>query len=186
MLITKETATKPIKDLMEYFKLKEVHTNEWRDRYGIVLVVEELGLECYKRDLKIAVEQIISQHKYATSNEALQLLKKVEKRDNHYARFMNKREYEIVRVEMNKDICVKFGVLLRFKDNGEERHFIETGLDYGLRDKEHLEKYLARYTTRYWTAGGIEDNKVDFIFNGVGFSTKYAGYQARSGIYEGA
>ena len=185
MLLTKETATKPIKDLMEYFKLKEVHTREWRDRYGIVLIIEELGLECYKRDLKVAVEHLISQYDYATSDEALKLLKKVERSDNHYARFINKREYEIIKVEMNKDICVKFGVLIRFKDNGEERHFIETGLDYALRDKEKLEKYIRKVPV-YWTAGGIEDSKVDFIFNGVGFSTKYAGYQARSEIYEGA
>ena len=175
MKITKENASKPLLKLMNHFKLEELEVKEWRDKYGKMVDITTVGLCCYKKNLDESVDRLINKYEFAKSKTALRMLKKVEKLDNHYASYLGYREYEILEVNYIGDY-VDLGVKIRFKDNGQTRNFIETGLSQGLRSKESLEDYIKWYRKVYFTAGGLKDSDVDFIFHGVGHSTKQEMY----------
>lgn len=171
MIYTKETASQPMIKLMECLHLDKLNVEEGRDREGCYYSFRDLGQSCYKRSLNEFVDTLIKRYKVATSPIALKFLKDcLETKDNEYNSFLGYREYEIVKVEVNKT-CVPFGVLLRFKDNGEELHFLTTNLSYALGDYGELMKYVS-ICKRYYTAGGLKESDVDFIFGGVGHSTK--------------
>ena len=159
-----------LQELKEFFKLDKLTIEDWHDCYGNGVNIKEIGLSCYKRDLELSIQEIMDQYNFALSCVAEQMLQEVAKKDNMYANYLSKREYEIVKVFMSKS-CVRFGVTIRFKDNGETRHFIETGLDYALHDYEKMYEYVNR-DVHYFTAGGLNDEDVDFIFHGVGHCTK--------------
>ena len=171
MKITKLNATKPLLKLMNRFNLEEMDCIEWRDKYGKLIDITTVGLCCYKRDLDESVDRLISKYEFAKSKDALKMLKKIEKLDNHYASYLGYREYEIIKVNYIGDY-VDLGVTIRFKDNGETRNVIETSLSQGLRSKESLEDYIKWYRKTYFTAGGLKDSDVDFLFHGVGHSSK--------------
>lgn len=160
-----------LKKLQKSFELKTLTYEEWRDKYGIVSRVKELGWHCYKKTLESDVDALINDCKYALTCEkqALQLLNQLAERDNEHAKFLGFREYEIIKVNMLKDY-IRFGVTIRFKDNGEQRYFIETSLSYGLTSAERLVDYVNR-TRTYSVAGGL-DKEPDFIFHDYGFSSK--------------
>lgn len=162
-----------LQKLKDYFKLNDITVEEWRDKYGKLISLKEVGLTCYKRDIDTEVPALIERHKFATSKLALTYLKQISKIDNEHAEFLGLRKYEVVRVEMTNDAFLGFGVLIRFKDNGEKRRFLETGLVYALNSEERMKEYVERAkTAHYFTAGGLEVNDVDFLFKGVGHSSK--------------
>lgn len=155
--------------LKKCFNLKELTVEKWKDKYGMITYVKELGFEDYSRNFNESAIKLMESYRYATSDNALKYLKKMAKKDNHYAHYLRKREYEVIKVYMAKSF-VRYGVVIRFKDNGETRYVIETGLSTGLKSQENMEKYMSWYNT-YFTAGGLRDKEVDFIFHGVGHSS---------------
>jgi len=173
MKMTQKAIEKLLEKVKECFELEELHTHEYRDKYGALFYIEELRWHAYKKDLEKCINELISSYKFATSNLALTFLNLIAEKDNHYANYLSLREYEIVRVRLLENNW--FGVEIRFKDNGEIRNFIETGLSSALLSGENMSRYYNSYS-RYFTAGGLKDQDVDFIFHGVGFSTK-------SGLY---
>ena len=158
-----------IEDLKNHFNLKTVTIQKWPDKYGTIHGIKELGFEVYAKDFNEAAEELIAAHTFATSEKALSMLKVMQDKDNLFANYFHKREYDIVSVYMTKDF-IRFGVTIKFRDNGEFRNVIETSLAHALRSEDNLIDYVNHYP-RYFTAGGLRDREVDFLFHGVGHSS---------------
>ena len=156
-----------LQDIQQKFNLPSVTLLESKDKYGKLVTIKELNLTVYKKDLEIGLDQLASGYDFACSKKAMDYLRKIASRDNHYARFMGMREYEPVRVELIGNGW--FGVVIRFKDNGELRNFLETGLSYALKSEENMKKYASSKRT-YFVAGGLDKNP-DFLFHGVGHAS---------------
>ena len=121
-----------------------------------------------KRDYLKCVEEYVNNYRFATSELALMALKVVEKRDNELATYLNLHTYKVMGVRQLVE--GRFGVDIML-DNGKVIKFIETHLGwYALRNGENMLKYILN-KRNYFTAGGLEDKDVDFIFNGVGHSS---------------
>lgn len=168
MKMTQKRITASLEKLKKHFGFEELHTYESSDKYGTLFHIEEFKLCVYKQDLALSVDHLISSYDYATSEKALKALKKMAKKDNHFANYLSYREYEIIKVRLLENNW--FGVQIRFKDNGEIRNFLETGLSCALNSEKDMERYLSYYN-RFFVAGGLEKKDVDFIFHGVGHST---------------
>lgn len=158
-----------IEDLKKHFNLETVTIQKWHDKYGTIHCIKELGFDTYAKDFNEAAEKLIKAHIFATSEKALSMLKVMQERDNMYGDYLQKREYDVVCVYMTKDF-IRFGVTIKFRDNGEFRNVMESGLAYALTSEERLEDYVNHYP-RYFTAGGLKDKEVDFLFHGVGHSS---------------
>lgn len=166
-----------LEELKKEFGLETVTLVEFRDKYGKMINIKELDYANYKNGFNENIKYIIEEHKYATSKETLKKLRKIALMDNHYAKFLGKREYKVIKVFTQVAGLFGFGALIEFKDNGERRYMFESGLSYCL--SGHFEKYhpgeewdYGRSNRTYFTAGGLKDSEVDFIFHGVGFSSK--------------
>lgn len=146
--------------LRTYFTL-----SKGRDCYGVYYTIEELGQTFYGKDIEENVTKLAEEFRYALSEEPVKALNKIAKKDNNHAEILGYRTYKVMRIVPTKS-CVTFAALIRFDDTGEERVITETGLDHCI--KQHV--FDAR--KRYYTAGGLKDKEVDFIFRGVGFSSK--------------
>lgn len=165
-----------LEELKKEFGLKTITLQEWRDKYGKMINIKELGYCNYKKGFNEDIKHLIEEHQYAMSEETLKKLRQVAKVDNEHANFLGKRQYEVIRVYTSVHI-LGFGALIKFKDNGELRYMFESGLCYylgGHFEKNHPGEDWAkeRKNRRYFTAGGLRDKEVDFIFHGVGFSSK--------------
>ena len=158
-----------IEDLKKHFNLETVTIQRWPDKYGTIHGIKELGFETYAKHFNEAAEELIAAHTFATSEKALSMLKVMQESDNMYGNYLHKREYDIVCVYMTKDF-IRFGVTIKFRDNGEIRNVIESNLAHALRSESNLIDYVTHYP-RYFTAGGLRDKEVDFIFHGVGHSS---------------
>ena len=158
-----------IEDLKKHFNLESITIQKWPDKYGTIHGIKELGFETYAKDFNEAAEELIAAHTFATSDKALEMLKIMVDRDNLFANYLSKREYDIVNVYMTKDF-IRFGITIKFRDNGELRNVIETHLAYALRSEDNLIDYVNHYP-RYFAAGGLKEKQVDFIFHGVGHSS---------------
>ena len=167
-----------IDKIKKEFGLETVTLEEFKDKYGLMINIKELNSCNYKRVFEEHVERLVEEHQYAKSKHALKKLREIAKVDNYHARFLSKREYKVVKVFTCVEPFLGYGVLIKFKDNGELRYMYESGLCYclcGRFEKEHEKNtpwYYGRKNRSYFTAGGIKDKDVDFIFHGVGFSTK--------------
>lgn len=170
MTITRANATAKELQLLNTFKLDHITITESRDRYGKLWTIEELKTTTYKRDYDITLDQCIESYINAMDTATLEELKKIQEQDNQHADFMNMRQYDIVKVCKLSDGF--YGLVLKFRDTGEIRNFVETGLSYAVKNKDNLKQYIERYHKNYWVAGGLDDEDADFIFHGVGHSTK--------------
>lgn len=166
-----------LEELKKEFGLKTVTLEEFKDKYGKMLNIKELSYCNYKKGFNEDIKHIIEEHKYAMSEETLKKLREVAEVDNEHSRFLCKREYEVIRVYTSVGCIFGFGALIKFKDNGELRYMFESGLCYylgGHFEKNHPGEDWAkeRKNRTYFTAGGLKNSEVDFIFHGVGFSSK--------------
>lgn len=142
---------------------------ESSDKYGKLVTIDELKLTVYKKDLELALDQFVESTKFAMSGDAFNSLCELSKRDNQYAEYLGMRKYEVLCVQLLHNNW--FGVTIRFLDNGEQRNVIETGLSYALHSEKNMRDYL-NGGKHYFTAGGLKDDDVDFIFHGVGHSSR--------------
>ena len=157
-----------LNEIKEKFNLPTLTVQEGKDKYGKLVTIKELGFTVYKKDLELGLGELTSAHDYAMSENALASLREMCKRDNHYAEFMGMRQYEVLRVRMLRNNW--YGVEIRFLDNGEIRNALETSLSWALHSEDNMKKYL-QGGRHYFVAGGL-DKDADFIFHGVGHSSK--------------
>lgn len=174
-----------LEKIKEEYGLKSVTLEEFKDKYGMMINIKELNSCNYKRDFNEHLKRIIEEHQYATSKDTLKKLRSIATRDNMYARFLGKREYKVISVYTSVAPYLGFGALIEFKDNGERRYVYETGLTYCLSGRFEKEQgkgtswWYGRKNRTYFTAGGLADKEADFIFHGVGFSSKNDMYSCR-------
>jgi hypothetical protein len=113
---------------------------------------------------------------HATKKYALGQLKLRAAQDNAIAEKMGVLSYEVVSVEMittGSHLGWYYAVL----EIGNE---IVSHLETGLFCDIQKQKFDESIGVRYYTAGAVKDEEVDYIFNGVGFSSKSTIYKPRN------
>lgn len=109
---------------------------------------------------------------------ALEKLRKRAKFDNEIAERMRVSPYEVVSVELGAkgDYLGWYYVVLKIGDSVFTH--LESGLCYD------IDRMMFSGTVRqnYFTAGALKDSEVDYVFNGVGFSSKSILYKASGGL----
>jgi hypothetical protein len=105
-----------------------------------------------------------------TKETALKLLRERSGIDNAAAEKMNLLPYEVISVELNTQgkngRMGWYYVVLKVGDNIINHN--DTGTYYDVLQR----KLSMNVNEKYYTAGGLKDDEVDYIFNGVGFSSK--------------
>lgn len=103
-------------------------------------------------------------------NDLLNALKAIQESDNEMSKGMGLNQYEIVDVDFKKQGSYIGWFYIRLKVNGVEFNHLETGLHLKItkfiEDGTPFEK-----REKYYTAGGLSDAMVDYVFHGVGFSS---------------
>jgi len=110
-------------------------------------------------------------------NFALSKLRERAVQDNEIAEKMGFSPYEIVSVEL----CAKGDRLgwyyIVLKVGGINIPHVETTLYYNIKNMDFSETVKT-----YYTAGGLKDDEVDYVFNGVGFSSKSPLYKGSNAL----
>lgn len=105
----------------------------------------------------------------------MEKLREIKKRDDLLATKMNLTPYEIMDVDFTKRGFMKGAGYLVLSLNQKETTLLETSLSYALRGDE---AYWNKTERPYFVAGGLLEKNVDFVFNGVGFSSAVDMYKA--------
>ena len=116
---------------------------------------------------------------HMTKEFALEQLRLRSSQDNAIAEKMGFLPYEVVSVEFiksEKDGYIGWYYIV-LKIDGELTTHLESGLDYDIRKQKFSEK-----VKNYYTAGALKDEEVDYIFCGVGFSTKSTIYKPKKRV----
>ena len=104
-------------------------------------------------------------------------LQEIAKADNMLARAKGLLTYEVENVYIGEyDLGVWRHVMIKLS-NGQYFSVKETGLNYAMQGEDSFQELGRRQ--KYFPAGGLEESDVDFIFRGVGFSSKsslYSGF----------
>ena len=103
-------------------------------------------------------------------------LQEIAKADNMLAREKGFLTYEVENVYIGESWARAWRYVMIKLSNGKYFSVMETGLDCALQSEENFQELGRRQ--KYFPAGGLEESDVDFIFRGVGFSSK-------SNIYNG-
>lgn len=109
-------------------------------------------------------------------SDILQKIKSLQPFDDALAEKMGLQKYEVLDINFAKsgDFIGWFYVTLKVGD--KIINHMTTGLDYQIRQYITENKEFSLEGKKYYTAGGLADSMVDFVFHGSGFST-------RSGMY---
>jgi len=104
---------------------------------------------------------------------ALAALRERETKDNMIAAEKGLKPYTVLNVEFNDGADDKSGECIGWyyvtiAVDGKIRAHLETGLSYGIADGRVSEIPTRDY---YFTAGGLKEAEVDYVFNNVGFSS---------------
>jgi hypothetical protein len=125
--------------------------------------------ECYEVYNPIAVQ--------SAKDYAFEQLRQRSPQDNVFAERLGHLPYEVVSLELvTSDKGGHIGwfyVVLRIGD--KIVNHLDTGLNYNIRMKMFSETVRAKY----YVAGGLKDDEVDYIFNGVGFSSTSSLYKPK-------
>jgi len=126
--------------------------------------------ECYEKYNPLTVAE--------RKNFALEKLRKRAVQDNEIAEKMRLSPYEVVSVEIGTKGDYIGWYYVTLKVGGSVFTHLESGLCYD------IERMMFTGTVRqnYFTAGGLKDIEVDYVFNGVGFSSKSILYKASVGL----
>lgn len=103
----------------------------------------------------------------------LETLKSESIDDNKLADILGFNKYNILDVDFSKvgNSYLGWFFLKLELENGAIIDFIETGLQYRI-EKMAIGEYKTDRRSRYFVAGGLKDEEVDFIFNYVGHGSK--------------
>lgn len=106
----------------------------------------------------------------AKKSEILEKIEILRAADNKIAAEMNLKQYRIIDLDFAKSGNLIGWFYISLDVSGTVFNLVETGLNYEIR--EFLKKNREFSTSeKYYTAGGLHDSQVNFIFRGVGFST---------------
>ena len=129
-----------------------------------------MGIKYFDTELD---KQLAIFENFATMKpEILKALHEMERKDNIRAAEMGFNQYRLIDVDYVKnDSWNMGGFYFEIEVNGIHIYMVETGLRYAVynscRDKETY--YIDNeYNNHFFVAGGIDSEKVDFIFNGAG------------------
>ena len=108
-----------------------------------------------------------------TKTKALKILKKLEKQDSKIALKRGLAPYKLIDVDLYNHGIYLGSYYVKISINGNPRNFIEAGLKYSI---VHADENKILEKRNFRAAGGIDEKDIDFIFRGVGFSTKSSSY----------
>ena len=108
-------------------------------------------------------------------HDLLERLRETQSKDNQRAAEMGVNQYDILDVDFNKQGAYIGWFYVRLRVNGKEFNHLETGLHLSIVNYIKFGTGL-KYSEKYYTAGGLSDSMVDYVFCGVGFSTAH-GYK---------
>lgn len=129
-----------------------------------------MGIKYFDTELD---KQLAIFENFATMKpEILKALHEMERKDNIRAAEMGFNQYRLIDVDYVKnDSWNMGGFYFEIEVNGIHIYMVESGLRYAVysscRDRK-TDYIKADYNNNYFVAGGIDKEKVDFLFNGVG------------------
>lgn len=104
--------------------------------------------------------------------EILQKIKSLQPFDDALADKMGLQKYDILDVNFAKSGQFIGWFYVTLKVGDKIINHITTGLDYKIRQYLKENEEFSLEGKKYYTAGGLADSMVDFVFHGSGFSTK--------------
>ena len=124
------------------------------------------------------IEEVIQVFEKFTEQkpEILQKIKSLQPFDDALAEKMGLQKYEVMDVNFAKSGQFIGWFYVTIKVGDKIINHMTTGLDYKIRQYLKENKEFSLEGKKYYTAGGLADSMVDFVFHGSGFST-------RSGMY---
>jgi hypothetical protein len=104
--------------------------------------------------------------------EIVEKIKSLQPFDDALAEKMGLQKYEVLDVNFAKSGQFIGWFYVTIKVGDKIIKHMTTGLDYKIRQYLEENKEFSLEGKKYYTAGGLADSMVDFVFHGTGFSTK--------------
>lgn len=104
--------------------------------------------------------------------EILQKIKSLQPFDDALAEKMGLQKYEILDVDFARSGMFIGWFYIKLKIGDAVVNHMTTGFDLKIRQYLKENKEFSLEGKKYYTAGGLADSMVDFVFHGSGFSTK--------------
>lgn len=104
--------------------------------------------------------------------DILQKIKNLQAFDDNLADKMGLQKYEILDVDFTRSGMFVGWFYIKLKIGDAVVNHTTTGFDLKIRQYLKENKEFSLEGKKYYTAGGLADSMVDFIFHGSGFSTK--------------
>ena len=125
------------------------------------------------------LDEVIKLYKTFNANKAeiMEILRERANVDNEIAREKGFKTYEVLDVTYNKDFRYMYGgwFYITIKVGEVVRTLMETGLNYAIKNGCNRGFDVMRETMneerKYFVAGGIREEDVDFIYRGIGHAT---------------
>lgn len=129
------------------------------------------------------LDRYISQYEnfYDNKDFYMEKLKELATADNNLADECGYNHYKVIDIRINTDINTEYygWIYAVIEVDGTIINFLTSHLNAGLLNgKEEFLNYV-NSKRKFFVAGGINENDVDFIFHGVGHSTKSTIYKLR-------
>ena len=162
-------------------------TGDWRGTWDYSVVFDDRveffianGMKYFKQilDEKVKTYTGFAQNK----NKIMEVLKQIEEADSkrEYIGSNTLKPYTILDVDFVKDSKRNMGwFYITMKVGDEIINYIETHMSYELKNMACNDEYRPNLIANheYYVAGGIHDDKVNYVFNKVGYSTIEPLYQ---------
>ena len=120
--------------------------------------------------------------------EILKALHEMERKDNIRAAEMGLHQYRLINVDFVKNDDWNMGKFyFEIEVNGIHIYMVETGLIYAVYNscRDRKTDYIPYdYNNKFFVAGGIEEEKADFIFNGVGHQSDGDMYRLGGNLFK--
>jgi hypothetical protein len=104
--------------------------------------------------------------------EIIEKIKSLQPFDDALADKMGLQKYEILDVDFARSGMFIGWFYIKLKIGDAVVNHMTTGFDYWIRQYLRENKEFSLEGKKYYTAGGLADSMVDFVFHGSGFSTK--------------
>lgn len=134
-------------------------------------------------------EQLAIYENFSTMKlEILNALHEMETKDNLKAAEMGLHQYHLINVDFVKNDDWNMGKFyFEIEVNGIHIYMVESGLIYAIYNscRDRKTDYISYdYNDNFFVAGGIEKDKADFIFNGVGHQSEGDMYRLGGNLFK--
>lgn len=109
---------------------------------------------------------------YERKAEIIEKIKSLQPFDDALAEKMGLQKYEILDIDFARSGMFVGWFYIKLKIGAAVVNHMTTGLDYKIRQYLKENREFSLEGKKYYTAGGLADSMVDFVFHGSGFSTK--------------